>query len=71
MSEESNKNPCGSDYNFVPSLINSYPLPDVKFVENCLINGNISNNISSNNKSIYFLQTRHMVKGFKHRFHIR
>ena len=26
---------------FAPNVINSYPLPDVKFGENCLINSNL------------------------------
>ena len=41
MSEESIKNPSNSNNNFAPSLINSYPLPDVKFNGNCLANSNI------------------------------
>ena len=42
MSEESIKNPPGSDNNFAPNLINSYRLPNAKFSENCLINNNTS-----------------------------
>ena len=41
MSEESIKNPSNSNNNFAPSLINSYPLPDIKFSGNCLANSNI------------------------------
>ena len=41
MSEESIKNPSNSNNNFASSLINSYPLPDVKFNGNCLANSNI------------------------------
>ena len=42
MSEESIKNPPGSDNNFSPSLVNPCPLPDLKFNRHCLINNNIS-----------------------------
>ena len=42
MSEESIKNPPGSGNTFAPSLIHSYPVPDVKFGLNCLINSNTS-----------------------------
>ena len=42
MLEESIKTPPWSDNTFAPSLINPYPLPDVKFGGNCLINSNTS-----------------------------
>ena len=35
MLEESIKTPPWSDNTFAPSLINHYPLPDVKFGGNC------------------------------------
>ena len=38
MSEENIKNPPGSDHNSAPTLINSYPLPLVKFGQNRFIN---------------------------------
>ena len=40
MLEESIKNPPWSNNTFAPSLINPYPLPDVTFGGNCLINSN-------------------------------
>ena len=41
ISEKSIKNPSESNNTFAPRLINSDPLPDVKFNGNCLINSNI------------------------------
>ena len=42
MSEESIKSPPTANITFTSSLINSYPLSDVKFVGNCLVNSNNS-----------------------------
>ena len=40
FSEESIENITTSDRNFAKTLINCYPLPDVKCNEHCLINNN-------------------------------
>ena len=67
--EESIKNPPGCENNFPPILINSYPLPDVIFGGNWLINGNISVFRKIINLYIsYKLDT--WSRDFKHKFQI-
>ena len=40
LSEEGIENITTSDSNFVPTLINYYPLPDIKYNGQCLTNNN-------------------------------
>ena len=40
LSEEGIENITISDRNFAPTLINYYPLPDIKYNRRCLINNN-------------------------------
>ena len=40
LSEENIETITTSDSNFVPTLINHHPLPDIKFKGHCLINNN-------------------------------
>ena len=67
MSGESIENLTTSDNTFSSTLINYYPLPVVIFNRHCLINNNIFASGGSD-KSIYFLDTRPMIKRFKYRF---
>ena len=38
MSEENNENITKSEYNFAPTFVNDYILPDINFNGHCLIN---------------------------------
>ena len=53
--EESIENITTSDSNFVPTLINYHPLPDIKFNGHCLINNN--NDTSLNTINLYISYT--------------
>ena len=66
MQEESIENITKSDSNFPPTFVDHHLLPAANFNGNCLI----KNNISIPKKSIYFLDTRFLIKKFKHRFYI-
>ena len=54
--EENIENMTTSDSSFAPALINCYPLPDIKFNGNCLINNN-NNIIASGMINIYYSYT--------------
>ena len=66
-SEEGIKNIIAIDYDFAPTLLNSYPLPYVKFNGHCLINNSYS--IPKNVIDLYI--SRYMFKRFKQRFHTK
>ena len=55
LSEEGIENITTSDSNFVPTLINYYPLPDIKYNGQCLTNNN--NDHSFGAKSLYICYT--------------
>ena len=67
MSEENIENITKSDSNFAPTFVDQHLIPYISFNRHCLIKRNIS--ISKKiYKFMYFLNTRSMVKKFKHRF---
>ena len=69
MSEEIIENITKSDSNFAPTFVDHHLLPDMNFNGHCLIKNNIS--IPKKVINLYFLQTRSLIKKFKHRFYIR
>ena len=64
MSEKLVENITKSDCNFAPTFVDHHVLPDMNFNGQRLI-------IKKNNKSIYFLHTKSMVKKLKHKFYIK
>ena len=67
ISEENIENITKSDSNFAPTFVDQHLIPYINFNRHCLIKRNIS--ISKKiYKFMYFLNTRSMVKKFKHRF---
>ena len=70
MSEENIENVSKSGSNFSSTFVDHHALPDISFNGYSLINNNISI-LKKNNKFIYFLHTKSMVKKFKHTFYIK
>ena len=69
MSEENIENITKSDSKFAPTFADHHLLLNITFNRHCSIN-----NIyipTKNNKYIYSLQTKSMVKKFKHIFYIK
>ena len=64
MQEESIENITKSDTNFPPTFVDHHLLPAANFNGNCLI----KNNISIPKKSIYFLDTRFLIKNLNKDF---
>ena len=67
LSEESIKNITPSDINFAPTLIDYYPLSDIKLNGHYLINYNNDPSLGAIN--LYLLHIRSMVKRFRRKFY--